>query len=422
MLASLRDLPDQAEFDIAIVGAGMVGASAAIGLKQLGLRVLLLDAFGFSEAVPAYTPSYDERSTALSWGTREILQALAVWQDVSQKACPISEVHVSEKQRFATARIHAEDYQQEALGYVVANQWLGHCLLSRVQALDIPLYAGVKVSAIQQGKPLEITLQESANLELTKAVRTRLLIIADGTDSATARMLGIDYQTQAYQQHAIIANVSTELANQGRAFERFTATGPLALLPLSEYQSALVWTHAETDAKRYLAMSEAEFCRALEASFGERLGAIERCGERLSYPLKLVQAKEQCRAGVLLLGNAAHGLHPVAGQGFNLAIRGVAACVENIARCQISGQSFESLANLHQLCDQRLGDQMKTIALSDQLVKIFGHSSRLLGLMRELGLVGLDNSPLLKSWFAARAMGLAERKSRFTGLGELNAS
>lgn len=422
MLASLSELTDLAEFDVAIVGAGMVGASAAIGLKQLGLRVLLLDAYAFTEAVPSYTPSYDERSTALSWGTKDILEALKVWPEVAQKACPISEVHVSEKGRFATAGIHARDYQQAALGYVVSNQWLGHCLLSRVQALEIPLYAGVKVGAIRQGRPLHITLHSLVAPVQERVIRTRLLIIADGSESETAKMLGIDYKVEAYEQHAIIANVTTELANQGRAFERFTSTGPLAFLPLSEHQSAIVWTHARADAKAYLEMSDAEFCRALEDSFGERLGKVERCGERVSYPLKLVQAKEQCRAGVLLLGNAAHGLHPVAGQGFNLAIRGVAACVENIAHCQISGTPFDTLQNLHQLCEKRQADQNKTILLSDQLVRIFGSSSRLLGLLRELGLIGLDNTPLLKSWFAARSMGLAESKARIDKVGECNAN
>jgi 2-octaprenyl-6-methoxyphenol hydroxylase len=418
MLTSLKSLSELAEFDIVIVGAGMVGASAAIGLKQLGLRVLLLDAFAFSEAVPAYTPSYDERSTALSWGTKEILEVLSVWQEVGQKACPISEVHVSEKHRFATARIHAQDYQQDALGYVVPNQWLGRCLLSRVQALDVPLIAGVKVTHIEVGSPLQLTLQSTSDADELRKLKTRLLIIADGSESETARLLGIEYHVEAYQQHAIIANVTTELANQGRAFERFTATGPLAFLPLTEHECAIVWTQPQEDVDAHMAMSDEAFCRALEDSFGERLGRIEHCGQRANYPLKLIQAKEHCRAGVLLLGNAAHGLHPVAGQGFNLAIRGVAACVDNIAHCLSSGKAFEHLDNLHQLCQKRQLDQSKTIVFSDQLVKIFGHPSRMLGVLRELGLVGLDNTPFLKSLFAARAMGLAEPKAAITHAGE----
>lgn len=421
MLASLQALPEQAEFDVAIVGAGMVGASAAIGLKQLGLKVLLLDAFAFPQAVPDYTPSYDERSTALSWGTKDILEALAAWPQVAEKACAINEVHVSEKNRFATARIHARDYQQDALGYVVSNQWLGHCLLSRVQSLGIPLFAGVKVSRVHPGQIQEVTLQALLDSDIRKNIRTRLLIVADGSESETAKMLGIDYQVEAYQQHAIIANVTTELANQGRAFERFTPTGPLAFLPLNDYQCAIVWTHPESKVGAYMEMTDSAFCRALEDSFGERLGKVEHCGKRISYPLKLIQAKEQCRAGVLVLGNAAHGLHPVAGQGFNLAIRGVAATVENIANSQQAGRPFESLENLHRLCQQRQADQAKTIVFSDQLIRIFGSQSRMLSMLRELGLAGLDNTPFMKSLFASQAMGLAERKAVMANSGARHA-
>lgn len=413
MLANLQELADDSQVDVSIVGAGMVGASAAIGLAQLGLKVVLIDAFAFNSAVPDYTPSYDARSTALSWGTRDILTGLGVWSEVEKQACPITEVHVSEKDRFGTTRIKAEDYQQSAVGYVVPNQWLGRCLLSRVDQLGIPLFAGVKVDQITQGSPQELLLSsiETGQFSCQRRIKTRLLIIADGTDSSTAKQLGIATRVQQYAQHALVVNVSTELPNEGKAYERFTKNGPLAMLPLSAHLCAVVWTHDQTDIVQYLEMDDEAFCQAIEDCFGERLGKIEKCGTRQSYPLKLIQATEQCRSGVLLLGNAAHSLHPVAGQGFNLAIRGVAACVENIAQCLDKGLEFESLENLNKLCASRMDDQIKTVALSDQLVKIFGSSSRLLSIARELGLIGLDNAPVLKSLFASRAMGLAGRKS-----------
>lgn len=412
MLANLQELSDKSQVDVTIVGAGMVGASAAIGLRQLGLKVILVDSFGFESAVPNYTPSYDARSTALSWGTRDILNNLGVWSSVEQKACPITEVHVSEKSRFGTTHIKAEDYQQSAVGYVVPNQWLGHCLLSRVDDLSIPLYPAVKVHQIKPGLMQELVLTSSSGSDTSvkRSIETRLLIIADGADSNTAKKIGIESDIQLYAQHAIVANVTTELPNNGTAFERFTNKGPLAMLPLSDYECAVVWTHDHSDISRYLEMDDQSFCRAIENSFGERLGKVTKCGQRASYPLKLIQAKEQCRPGVLLLGNAAHSLHPVAGQGFNLAIRGVAASVESIAHCQEQGVSFESLENLAKLCASRVDDQVKTVALSDQLVKVFGSSSKFLGMARELGLIGLDNAPILKSLFASQAMGLAGRK------------
>ena len=412
MLAKLHDLPEQSSVDVTIVGAGMVGASAAIGLKQLGLNVMLIDAFAFTDAVPNYSPSYDARSTALSWGTRDILTGLGIWSEVEKQACPITEVHVSEKDRFGTTRIKSENYQQSAVGYVVPNQWLGRCLLSRADALDIPLYASVQVDEIIQGttKKLVLTSNEEAG-KIERVLETRLLIIADGSSSTTAKKLGIESDIQHYSQHALIANITTELPNNGMAFERFTSKGPLALLPLSDYECAVVWTHDQAEISDYLNMTDEAFCQAIEISFGERLGKVEKCGARTSYPLKLIQAKEQCRPGVLLLGNAAHSLHPVAGQGFNLAIRSVAACVESIAEYEAQGLAFECLEHLAKLCASRTKDQFKTVALSDQLVKVFGSSSILLSLARELGLIGLDNAPLLKSLFASQAMGLAGRKS-----------
>lgn len=413
MLINLSELDNGHEFDVLIVGAGMVGASTAIGLTQIGLKVLLIDSFAFKDAVPVYTPSYDARSTALSWGTRDILTDLSVWSEVEKNACPIAEVHVSEKGRFGTSRIKAQDYHQQALGYVVPNQWLGRSLLSKVNDLNIPLCASVEVDRIVLGASHQIDLLElNTATKNSKTILTKLVVIADGTDSKTARKVGIESTVQHYSQHAIIANVTTELANQGVAYERFTSKGPLAMLPLSDYECAIVWTHDQKDVNRYLELTEEAFCHEIEACFGERLGRVTKCGARSSYSLKLIQAKEKCRPGILLLGNAAHSLHPVAGQGFNLAIRGVAASVQNIADCLKNQQAYEGLKNLSRLCESLQSDQLKTISMSDQLVKIFGSQSLLTSISREIGLIGLDNTPFLKSLFAAQAMGLAGRKNK----------
>jgi len=423
MRMTLSELNVVSEYDVVIVGAGMVGASAALGFSHIGLKVLLLDAFAFPADMPEYSPSYDARSTALSWGTRDILNRLDVWQQIEKHASPIIDIHVSEKGRLGTTRMNAHEYQQEALGYVVPNQWLGQCLLARTDEADIDFCSPVKVTAIEnqhlEGKEEQsghqlISLSSAQGDEvIKKQVRARLLVIADGTKSETAKLIGIDYSEEAYAQHALIANVSTELPNQGMAYERFTSKGPLALLPLSEHQSALVWTHDEASIASYLEMDDAAFCRALEDAFGLRLGRIEMCGRRNNYPLKLVKAKEQFRPGVLLLGNAAHSLHPVAGQGFNLAIRGVAAFLEWVNDAQVKNIPFEDLRSLRAFCASRVDDQFKTIGLSDQLVKLFGSRSPVLSIGRDLGLIGLDNMPVLKSLFAARAMGLSDRKANF---------
>lgn len=414
MAQEFSQLEEKSVCDVLIVGAGMVGASTALGLSKLGLDVVMIDAFAFSKDIPEYTPSYDARSTALSWGTREILEQLDVWTDIEPSVCAIEQVHVSEKGCFGTTRMHAAEYGQEALGYVVPNQCLGQSLLSKVYERSLPFYSGVKVSHISQGKDFhQVHLNSIEQPQQQKVLNTRLMVIADGTESSTAKLLGIAYQVEKYSQHALVANVSTALPNEGIAFERFTKKGPLAMLPLRESDCALVWTHDEKEIQAHLDMSDAEFCKALEESFSERLGPIERCGERVSYPLKLVRAEEQCRAGVLLLGNAAHSLHPVAGQGFNLAIRGVAAFLAYIDEAAKQGLDYRSLARLNKFCQSRMDDQNKTIALSDQLVKVFANPSHILNLARDIGLVGLDNIAPLKTIFAERAMGLADRKAHF---------
>ena len=412
MVQTLETLQDNAKFDVVIVGAGMVGASTALGISDLGLSVLLVDSFAFKNTGLSYTPSYDARSTAISWGSREILSQLGVWSTISEHASPISQVHVSEKGHFGVTRMSADELKFDALGYVVPNQWLGQCLLKKLEDKQVPLCAPVKVTGITaENEHQFIHLESVGSLPvITKCIHARLMIIADGTCSSTAELLGIETEIEAYDQHALIANVTTELPNDGVAYERFTSKGPLALLPLTATTSALVWTHNSESVQTFLDMDDKAFCAALQNAFGERLGSITRCGARNAYPLRLVRAKEQFRPGVVLLGNAAHSLHPVAGQGFNLALRGVASCLEMLKQAE---QDIGQISSLKRFSDGLASDQAKTVIFSDQVVKLFGHQSTLVGLVRDVGLIALDNFPMLKSIFASQAMGIAGKKARF---------
>ena len=415
MVQTLETLDDNAIFDVVIVGAGMVGASAALGISALGLSVLLVDTFAFKNTGLSYTPSYDARSTAISWGSREILNQLGVWSTVSEHASSISHVHVSEKGRFGVTRMSAEELKFDALGYVVPNQWLGQCLLKKLEDKQVPLCAPAKVTRITTENEYQLIHLESLGVlpAVTKCIHARLTIIADGTCSSTAELLGIESEIEAYGQHALIANVTTALPNGGVAYERFTTKGPLALLPLTATTSALVWTHDSESVQTYLDMDDKAFCTALQDAFGERLGSITRCGARNAYPLRLVRAKEQFRPGVVLLGNAAHSLHPVAGQGFNLALRGVASCLEMLKQAEQAQHNIGEIGRLKRFSEGLASDQAKTVIFSDQVVKLFGHHSTLVGLVRDVGLIALDNFPMLKSVFASQAMGLAGKKARF---------
>lgn len=402
MISDLSQIPNNETYDVVVVGAGMVGASAALGFAQIGKSVLLLEAFALKSPQPDYTPSYDARSTALSWGSREILGQLGVWSAVALHACPINKVHVSQKGRFGTTCMTADEVGHDALGYVVPNQWLGQSLLSEISDQSITLCAPAKVKGIALDGGQSYLEIESEGL--IKKVSASLLVVSDGSGSETSKLLGISHRTENYGQHALIANVTTELANDGVAYERFTPAGPLALLPLSEQESALVWTHDESRIEEMMSLSDEAFCQALSEQFGERMGRVLKVGERNTYPLKLVQAEEQIRPGIVLLGNAAHSLHPVAGQGFNLALRGVAALVDQVRK----HSSMSDALRAYQV--QQSSDQKRTIVASDQLVKVFGQQSVLLAMARDLGLIGLNNLSFVKQAFARTAMGLAGQK------------
>lgn len=407
-------LTDHTTVDVVIAGAGMVGATAALGLARLGYRIVVIDPVSLKPGTLHYSPSYDARSTAVSWGSQDILERLGVWDGMAQHACPIRQVHVSEKGRFGTVQMRAEEFSRAALGYVVPNESMGVCLLNALaQQPNVTLWDASAIDRIcYQAQQCELHVVSDA---LTRTVRAPLLLIVDGADSATARMLGIETRIGPYHQYAVIANVTTQQANHGVAYERFTPEGPLAMLPLAERISALVWTHTSASYSKIKNLSDDAFSESLLAQFGERLGGIERVGTRQAYPLQLCRIEEHYRPGVLILGNAAHSLHPVAGQGFNLALRGVAALLSALAEAPRQGAELGDAAFLQTFCQSRTLDLARTIHFSDQLVKTFGSDNALLSLLRDIGLVGLEALPGLKARFADMAMGLAGRKAVFDG-------
>ena len=403
-------------YDAVVVGGGMVGASAAIGLSALGYSTLIVETFPLAAETKVYTPSYDDRSTALSWGSRQILEELGVWGTIAAQVCEICDVHVSEKGKFGTTHLSAEKLGYEALGYVVPNQVLGQSLLANVFASDVDILASATVTRVEAntiGYTLTVDQEGAQKGDVSITVSTTLLVIADGSRSKTAQLIGIDSQVESYGQHALIANVTTELSNHGVAYERFIEDGPLALLPLSDRVSSLIWTQPSDDVECYLAMNDNDFLAALQAAFGERLGRFDLCGSRASYPLSLVRVTEQYRSGLIVLGNAAHSLHPVAGQGFNLALRGVASLLDALAEAKVAKQPFANIEVLKRAVERQSLDQRHTIMLSDQLVKLFGRRSIVLGVLRDVGLVGLNSAPFIKTLFARQAMGLSGRKPVF---------
>jgi len=240
----------------------------------------------------------------------------------------------------------------------------------------------------------------------------KLLVAADGAQSPIREQLGIRTTRRDYRQTAIIANVTTDKAHDNVAYERFTDSGPLALLPMTGQRSALVWTVHERQCEDIMALDDGEFLQRLQERFGYRLGRFTRVGRRHVFPLQLLQAAESVRPRLALIGNAVHTLHPIAGQGFNLGLRDVAALVDVLLDARRSGRDFGALEVLQRYADWRLADQRHVALFTDSMVRLFGQSFPPVAWLRDAGMLALDICPPAKRWFGRMTMGRAGRLPR----------
>ncbi len=388
--------------DVLIAGGGMVGASLAAALAPLSLRVTVV------EAAPPRAPgqpSYDDRSTAVSWGSRRIMESLGVWPDLQPAATPISAIHVSDRGRFGVTRLTAAEQDVAALGYVVENRSLGQVFWRAMENAGTDILTPARVSRIENRADAAVV--GIAQGDEIREVRTRLLIAADGARSAVRDALGIDAETTRYEQTAVIANVTPEHPHGNVAYERFTLSGPLAFLPMSNGRCSVVWTLPPATADEVRALDDSAFLRALQDAFGHRLGRLVRTGERHAYPLSLVRATQITGARCAVIGNAAHGLHPVAGQGFNLGLRDVAALAEVIAdACAGTGDPGDASA-LRRYSHWRAADHDRVIRFTDGLVRLFSSDFAPLRLARSAGLQVLDLLPGPRRFLARQSMGLS---------------
>jgi 2-polyprenyl-6-methoxyphenol 4-hydroxylase len=398
------------DYQIVIAGGGMVGISLALALEKKApdSRILLVESFELPTAnnAAAYTPSFDARSTALSYASCLIYRELGLWGDLEAQLQNIETIHVSDQGRFGSTLLKAGDYGWSALGFVAENAWLGQVLAGALKRSAAEIRSPASVIDVHFGAD-----RVALDLDNGDALTCELLVIADGARSRLRDRLGIVARQRTYDQSAIIANVGHGQPHGGRAFERFTPRGPLALLPLVRpdsgvHRSALVWTLPPRDAADLMEAGDADFLARLQGEFGYRLGRLQQVGVRQSYPLALVETEEQVRSNVVVMGNAAHSLHPVAGQGFNLALRDVARFSGILGDALGSGVSPGDLEVLERYRSAQSGDQRLTTAFSDRLPGLFMSEDRSLGLIRDFGLFALDLSPGLKREFVRQTAGL----------------
>jgi 2-octaprenyl-6-methoxyphenol hydroxylase len=378
--------------DIAIVGGGLVGASLAVALAPLGLRVALIE----SQALSAATPkSWDERCIALNAGSQQVFAGLGLWDELAPSAEPILSTHISERGRFGVARFTAGEAGLPALGYNTPLRALGALFAARLpQLAPLTVLAPARLLQLQpEAGAVRLSVQAG---DTRRECRARLVVAADGARSTVRELLGIGAEMRDYRQCAIVTAVRPQRPHAGVAYERFLPDGPLAVLPKPDdadgHACSLVWTVPTEHKDSRLAWSDAEFLRRAHDAFGERLGRFVALGRRSVYPLERVMSERLSAPRVLFLGNAAQSLHPVAAQGFNLGLRDVAALAEVLADARDPGAP-EVLARYEQ---QRLRDRARVADFTDGLVRLFSNAVPGLSGLRHLGLLMLDLTPPLK--------------------------
>ncbi|KJH65194.1 FAD-dependent monooxygenase [Acinetobacter calcoaceticus] len=396
---------------VIIVGGGMVGLSLSLMLAKANIAVKLLEAVKYpnydDQNVAPYHSSFDARNTALSRRSVQIYQKLRLWDALQQHATPILQVHITEQGSFGKARLIAEQEKVESFGQVIENAWLGRVLLTQVRQQPlIELIDGVQVTALTQDAE-QVHIEAQRGDEILK-LESKLLIAADGRDSFCRQAIGVGVDVHDYDQVAIVTTVQTSKPHEHVGFERFSALGPLALLPLpGEYRRSVVWPVKKGTENEWLGEeNDQHFLSALQQTYGDRAGKFEKTGKRFSYPLSQVLAHKQAVGRVILMGNAAHTIHPVAGQGFNLCLRDADVLVRYLVNQLSTSDDLGNPDNLLAYEQARLSDQQRVIKFCDTVVRGFSNQNPLLKLIRNTGLIAFDVIPGVKPLVANYAMGL----------------
>ena len=398
-------------YDVIIIGGGLVGASLACALRTSAsatLSIAVIEPFSMQDN---QQPCYDDRTVALSYGSRKIFDTMGVWPALAEQAEAIRHIHISDRGHFGVTRLHSDEEGVEALGYVLENRAIGQALYAQMAAQDnIRLYCPASLSRFNQdAQGVQVRLDtETGAVDLT----ADLLVAADGQQSQIKQLLHIGDSRQDYNQTALVTNVTPGQPHANVAYERFTPNGPLAFLPMRNNRCSVVWTLPHKQAEKMLALDDTAFLACLQQAFGYRLGEFKKAGKRQIYPLMLQQATQMTQGRAVIIGNAAHTIHPVAGQGFNLALRDLSLLAEMLLAARRDAQDIGAVTLLERYVAQRSDDINRVYRFTDGLVKIFSTPFAPLAHCRSLGLFAVDLLPDIKHLLARQSMGLSGRLSR----------
>jgi 2-octaprenyl-6-methoxyphenol hydroxylase len=391
----------ETRFDLIVAGGGMTGLALACAVAGVGVPVLLVE----QRALPATTElPFDGRVTAISRGSRHLLEGIGVWPHLADQAQPILDIEVGERHSPLTVRYDHRAVGGEPLGHIVENRVIRRALLRRLGELTP---GALEVAAPDRPARIE-RRADAVEIALASGTRARALLLAaaDGRGSPLRDLAGIGVMRWNYEQTGIVATIAHAAPHRGRAFERFFATGPLAMLPMQGDRSSIVWAADNRLARELIALDVREFVAELGDRFGDRYGALELAGPRWHYPLSMIQAHRYADRRLALVGDAARAIHPIAGQGWNLALRDVAALAELIVDARRLGLDPGGPHVLERYARWRRFDSLALIGVTDGLNRLFANDLFPLRLARELGLGAVERIPPLKRFFMRHAMGL----------------
>lgn len=405
------------QFDIVIVGGGMVGASLVHALKGLPLKIAVVEANPYDHQ----HPSYDSRAIALSHGSHKILKQIGCWPSMlNQGVTAIETIRVSDRGHIGGTVLNATDESVEALGFVAEAGVIGKALPLKTSD-NLQLFCPASVTSITiNPDQAELSIEHNGS---EQSLTAKLVVAADGSPSSIGNLLGEKRIKRSYGQTAIISTIISRQSHNNTAFERFTDTGPLAMLPntapsgwpdqqYGDQRWSLVWSTCDDQVDEIMALDDQQFLQALELRLGRRVAPLLSASKRVAYPLRIDYLRDHARHRVAFIGNAAHAIHPVAGQGFNLGLRDVAFLAETIADAVNRNLDPGDVETLNRYSDLRKSDYLKVIGSTDALVESFSNNLTSLVVLRNLGLAAIERLPPLRHLLAQQMMGTTGKQSK----------